>query len=689
MATYADAKTALESVLRTGARGSISPENVRDAITTLTDAIVAIMVPTESPAFTGTPTAPTATLSDNTQQIATTAFVQGLLAQAFGDVLLTANNLSDLDSASDARSNLGLGAVALLSSIAQSDVTGLVSALAAKAPLASPALTGNPTAPNQSASDSSTKIANTAYVDAAVSVLAAVVSGALVFKGAWDASAGTFPGSGRAQTGYFYKVTVAGTVNGVAFTVGDDIYAVTNNASTSTYASNWLKVEGSITSAEIAAALGYTPLAPANNLSEIASASSARSNLGLVIGTNVQAYNALLAAIAGLTIAKGSLIAGSGAGALSALGVGSDGQVLTADAASAPGVKWTTLSIGSGDLVSTNNLSDLSSKKTGYDNLSIHGADIASAATINLESATGNLVDVTGTTTITAITLSEGHERTVRFTGALTLTHGSSLVLPGGASITTAAGDYAIFRGYAAGVVRCVSYVKASGKPTIAPAFSELTSQAAGLAAAPFGPFTTLASASTCDLSSIATVGVSITGTTTITSFGTGASLLRMVKFTGALTLTHNATSLILPGGANITTAAGDRLIALSDGSGNWTVISYTKADGTAVVSGASSGAAKAWVCFDGATGTIRSAYNVSSVTRTATGKYNINFTSAMANTNYAVLATSHYIASAPYNIACEGSVARTTSAVSVETWESSTYGAVDVTHVNVAVFGS
>lgn len=92
-----------------------------------------------------------------------------------------------------------------------------------------------------------------------------------------------------------------------------------------------------------------------------------------------------------------------------------------------------------------------------------HGADIASASTIDLDTATGNVVDVTGTTTITAITLSEGHERTVRFTGALTLTNGASLVLLSGANITTAAGDYAIFRGYASGVVRMVAYSRANG----------------------------------------------------------------------------------------------------------------------------------------------------------------------------------------------------------------------------------
>lgn len=100
---------------------------------------------------------------------------------------------------------------------------------------------------------------------------------------------------------------------------------------------------------------------------------------------------------------------------------------------------------------------------------------------------------------------------------------------------------------------------------------------------ATFGPWTDLASASTADLGSIQSNSVNITGTTTITSFGTGVSLLRFVKFAGALTLTHNATSLILPTGANITTAAGDSAICLSDGSGNWKVVSYQRASGVSL----------------------------------------------------------------------------------------------------------
>lgn len=95
------------------------------------------------------------------------------------------------------------------------------------------------------------------------------------------------------------------------------------------------------------------------------------------------------------------------------------------------------------------------------------GAAIASASTVNLDSATGNLVHVTGTTTITAVTLAQGSARTVVFDSALTLTHGASLILPGAANITTAAGDVAIFRGEGSSVTRCVGYEKASGKAVI------------------------------------------------------------------------------------------------------------------------------------------------------------------------------------------------------------------------------
>jgi hypothetical protein len=96
-----------------------------------------------------------------------------------------------------------------------------------------------------------------------------------------------------------------------------------------------------------------------------------------------------------------------------------------------------------------------------------------------------------------------------------------------------------------------------------------------------------VASATTCAIGAAASNYVRITGTTTITGLGTVASgIRRKVVFAGALTLTHNATSLILPTGANITTAAGDTAEFISEGSGNWRCTDYQRAIGLPAAGG-------------------------------------------------------------------------------------------------------
>lgn len=105
------------------------------------------------------------------------------------------------------------------------------------------------------------------------------------------------------------------------------------------------------------------------------------------------------------------------------------------------------------------------------------GSDVASATTTSL--GEGGYFNITGTTTITDIdfaTDKAGRTAWVKFAGALTLTHNATtLILPGGASITTAAGDTACFVSEGSDVVRCTSYNKASGLPVVSPSTSSYT----------------------------------------------------------------------------------------------------------------------------------------------------------------------------------------------------------------------
>ena len=81
-----------------------------------------------------------------------------------------------------------------------------------------------------------------------------------------------------------------------------------------------------------------------------------------------------------------------------------------------------------------------------------------------------------------------------------------------------------------------------------------------------------------------------VTGTTNYAAMTVAADRQFTLQFDGALTMTHHATNLDLPGEANITTAAGDVGVFQSTGANTVQCISYTKADGTAVVAAAAGG---------------------------------------------------------------------------------------------------
>ena len=79
-------------------------------------------------------------------------------------------------------------------------------------------------------------------LDQMESDIAALANG-MVYKGNWDASAWTFPWAWVAQTGRFYTVSVGGTVDSIVFNIDDRLVATVDNASATTYAWNWTKLD--------------------------------------------------------------------------------------------------------------------------------------------------------------------------------------------------------------------------------------------------------------------------------------------------------------------------------------------------------------------------------------------------------------------------------------------------------------
>ncbi len=112
-----------------------------------------LKAPLASPALTGTPTAPTAAAGNNSQQLANTQFVMTAIAALVNSSPGALDTLSELAAALGNDPNFA---------------TTMLNALAAKAPLASPALTGKPTAPTAPQASNDTQLATTEFVTRAV-----------------------------------------------------------------------------------------------------------------------------------------------------------------------------------------------------------------------------------------------------------------------------------------------------------------------------------------------------------------------------------------------------------------------------------------------------------------------------------------------------------------------------------------
>jgi hypothetical protein len=107
-------------------------------------------------------------------------------------------------------------------------------------------------------------------------------------------------------------------------------------------------------------------------------------------------------------------------------------------------------------------------KVTGMMQTSTKGGDISSASPCVIDTD-GDYFDVSGTTNFAAFTVVAGRRFTIQFDGVLTMTHhATNLDLPGGANITTAAGDVGEFFATGTNTVQCVNYTKADGTAVVA-----------------------------------------------------------------------------------------------------------------------------------------------------------------------------------------------------------------------------
>lgn len=267
---------------------------------------------------------------------------------------------------------------------------------------------------------------------AEVAGVAATVAGNLTTKGYVD----------------FADSVLQGTILAAAVAAFQPLNAVLSNLSTFTTSVTgnvpyFLNTIGGLTSA---ASTSF-----GRGLWNLADATAARSAIGAVIGTNVQAYDAKLAAIVALTWANDKGVYLTGTSTLATFDLTTFGRSL----------------IGSASAVVAN------------DALCTKGADIASAGTTNIASATGQFVHITGTTTITAFgTAAAGVERILRFAGSLTLTHNAtSLILPGAANIVTQANDVARMVSEGSGNWRCTGYSRASSVPFVASSWHPYSSR--------------------------------------------------------------------------------------------------------------------------------------------------------------------------------------------------------------------
>lgn len=226
------------------------------------------------------------------------------------------------------------------------------------------------------------------------------------------------------------------------------------------------------------------------------------------------------------------------------------------------------------------------------------GANIASAANVNLAAATGNTVHITGTTGINAWTMAAGQLQQVIFDGVLTLTHNAATNnLPGAANIITAAGDRAML--YYDGTKTYVfAYQRADGTALVSSGGNQKMSLTAavstntGTTTIDLTSIPSWAKKITISFDNVSLSGSAICGIQLGTSGGveaTGYSGAVTGLTTGAASTSHSTNFTIDTAGAAATGKTGNIVLSLLSGN-QWTIggaLGTTGSSRTSTVGGA------------------------------------------------------------------------------------------------------
>ena len=153
---------------------------------------------------------------------------------------LTTNLNNEITRATDAESTLTTNL--------NTEITRAKSAEALKAPLASPTLTGTPTAPTATVGTNTTQIATTAFVQTAVSDGIAA-SDALIFKGTLGTSGTITALPTTYKTGWTYRVITVGTYAGQVCEIGDLIVALVDRSGSGNLDADWCVAQTNINGA--------------------------------------------------------------------------------------------------------------------------------------------------------------------------------------------------------------------------------------------------------------------------------------------------------------------------------------------------------------------------------------------------------------------------------------------------------